>query len=345
VTGEVRAIVHVATPGDGRPGHLRAVGRPAPAAGDGEAVVEVEAALLRPGAAPPEADGTVVGTSAAGVVTSLGPGVAGLAVGDAVVLPALLTCSRCSACRTGRANRCRSRRQPGVDVDGWAAERVAVPAHLLVSAAATVPASLAASIPGVAASAYHALKRAGVGPGISVAVIGADALGLHLTQLAALAGSEVTTLDDRAAARERAADLGADEVAALDGRAVHEVLDAPVDRLLWGGTRPPPEVFEALAPGGRLVVLDTDDAADGGPGDTLVPTALLVQHELDVVGSSGATPQDVLELLDLAAEGRLVLHTAVGARFEVADLASAEAALVGDADGLLVVVDPRSGRS
>jgi D-arabinose 1-dehydrogenase-like Zn-dependent alcohol dehydrogenase len=340
VSGEVLAVVHAATPGDGRPGHLRAVGRPAPEAGDGEVVVEVHAALLRPGGPPPRVDGTVVGTGAAGVVSTVGAGVDGLVPGDGVVLPALLTCGRCPACRAGRANLCPARQQPGVDVDGWLAERVVVPAHLLVSAAVTVPPPLAASVPAVAAGAYHALKRAGVGPGVTVAVVGADALGLHLTQLAALAGGDVVTLDDRPAARERAADLGADEVRSIDGQRLATVLEEPVDRVFVRGAQPATAAIEALATGGRLVVLETEDAA----GDAAVPTELLVRHELDVVGSSGATPQDVVELLDLAAEGRLVLHTAIGASFGVDDLDAAETALTSDADGLLVVVDPRSGR-
>lgn len=338
--GEVRVVVHAATPGDGRPGHLRAVGRPTPDAGPGEAVVEVHAALLRPGAPPPEVDGTVVGSEAAGVVAAIGSGVAGLAVGDAVTLPALLTCGRCPACRAGRANLCPLRRRPGVDVDGWLAERVVVPAHLLVSTAATVPAPLAASVPGTAAIAYHALKRAGVGPGLTVAVVGADALGLHLTQLAALAGADVTTLDDRPDARERAEDLGADAALPLDGRSLIDVLDGPVDRLISRGQHPraPTAAVAALAPGGRLVVLDGDDVT----GEAPIPTELLARHELDVVGSSGATPQDVVELLDLAAEGRLVLQTAIGGRFGIEQLELAEAALARDEDGLLVAVDPRS---
>lgn len=337
MSGEVRAVIHAATPGDGRPGHLRAVGRPVPVARQGSVVVEVRAAVLQPGAAPPAADGTVVGTSAAGVVAAVGPGVAGLAVGDGVVLPALLTCGRCALCRAGRANLCALRQRPGVDVDGWLAELVAVPAHLLVSSPATVPPALAASVPGVVATAFHALRRAGVGPGVTVAVVGADALGLHLTQLAALAGSEVTTLDDRPAARERAEDLGADVAEPIGDRPIAEVLAGPVDRLVARGPHPRATgtaILAALAPGGRLVVLDDDPA--GEP----VPTDLLVRSELDVVGSTGATPQDVVELLDLAAEGRLVLATAIGGRFGVDELPLAEAALDRDEDGLLVVVAP-----
>jgi D-arabinose 1-dehydrogenase-like Zn-dependent alcohol dehydrogenase len=169
-----------------------------------------------------------------------------------------------------------------------------------------------------------------------VAVLGADALGLHLTQLAALAGGEVTTLDDRPAARERAADLGADDTRALEGQPLAAVLEEPVDRLLVGGTVPP-AALEALAPGGRLVVVATGGLAEHLP----VPTELLLERELDVVGSRGSTPQDVVELFDLAAEGRLVLRAALGGSYAVADLPEAEEALLADSSGLPVVVDPR----
>jgi D-arabinose 1-dehydrogenase-like Zn-dependent alcohol dehydrogenase len=336
VSGEVRAVVHAATPGDDAPGHLRAVGRPAPTAGPGEAVVEVHAVLLRAELLPPAVDGTVVGSDAAGVVVAVGAGVVGLGVGDAVALPTLLTCRACPVCVAGRANLCPSRVRPGIDVDGWGAERVVVRADHLVSTAATVPAPLAATLPGIAGDAYHAIKRAGVGPGVTVAVLGADAVGLHLAQLAALAGGEVTVLDDRPAARERAADLGADETSPIDGAPLADLLDAPADRVLVHGT-PPSAALDALAPGGRLVLL-----GGGATGDVVaVPAELLVDGELDVVGSRGCTPQDVAELVDLAAEGRLVLNTAVGRSYAVADLADAEGAIGEPSEGLPVVLDPR----
>jgi D-arabinose 1-dehydrogenase-like Zn-dependent alcohol dehydrogenase len=335
VSGEVRAIVHAATPGDDAPGHLRAVGRPAPSAGPGEVVVEVHAVLLRSELLPPAVDGTVVGSDAAGVVAAVGTGVVGLEVGDGVALPALLTCRTCPVCVAGRANLCPSRARPGIDVDGWCAERVVVRADHLVSTAATVPAPLAATLPGIAGDAYHAIKRAGIGPGVTVAVYGADAVGLHLAQLAALAGGEVTVLDDRPAARERAADLGADETLPIDGSPLADLLDGPADRVLVPGT-PPSAALDALAPGGRLVLLG------GATGDALaVPADLLVDGELDVVGSRGCTPQDVAELVDLAADGRLVLNTAVGRSYAVADLADAEAAALEPSDGLPIVLDPR----
>lgn len=339
MNGEIRVVVHAADPGDGRPGHLRAVGRPAPGIGPGQVLVEVHAALLDPAAAPPREDGTVVGNEAAGVITEVGPDVTDLVAGDGVVLPTLLSCGRCPLCRAGRENLCRSARRPAHDTDGWLAEQVAVAAHLLIPRPPTVPAALAASVPGVVATAYHALKRAGIGPGVSVAVVGADALGLHLTQLAALAGGAVTVLDDRDATRTRAEDLGADAALPTNGAPPAAVLPEPVDRVLVtpGHSTSAAEAVAALNPGGRVVLVDLRDDVAGA-----LPTSQLIRDELDVVGASGATHAEAMELFDLAAEGRLVLHTAVTATSPIDELTQVEAeAAAGATEGLRIAVDPR----
>src|SRR4029450_3744295 len=54
----------------------------------------------------------VLGDEGAGVVTAVGPGVPGLAVGDHVILSWAPTCGRCHYCVIGRPNLC-ERRQPG----------------------------------------------------------------------------------------------------------------------------------------------------------------------------------------------------------------------------------------
>ncbi|MEX1178617.1 MAG: alcohol dehydrogenase catalytic domain-containing protein [Nitriliruptor sp.] len=335
---EIRAVVHAATPGDGRPGHLRAVGRPAPEAGSGQVVVDVHAALLAPGDPPPLVDGTVVGREAAGVVAAIGPDVAGLAVGDAVALPTLLTCARCPACRAGRTNLCSDGRRPGVDVDGWLAEQVVVSAHLLIPRPASVPAALAASVPGVVAAAYNAVKRAGVGPGVSVAVLGAGALGTQVTQLAALAGGEVTVVDARGAARELAEDLGADATVDPAGRSLATVIPEPVERVIVTPDHPAQvtQGIEVLAPGGRLVFAELPVEAAGE-----LPTDRLVRDELDIVGASGGTSHDALELFDLAAESRLILSTTVGEVHPVAALEELEPQLADASVGARVAIDPR----
>src|ERR1700709_2659366 len=48
----------------------------------------------------------IVGAEAAGVIESVGEGVADLAPGDRVVPYGAMTCGRCRACREGRDNLC-----------------------------------------------------------------------------------------------------------------------------------------------------------------------------------------------------------------------------------------------
>lgn len=340
MSGEVRVVVHAQDPGDDRPGHLRAVGRPAADPGPGEVLVEVHVALVDPGGPRPAEDGLVVGRAGAGSVVAVGPSVAGLVVGDSVALPGLLPCGRCPLCQARRGNLCADARRPGIDVDGWLAERLVVPAHLLVSRPATIPAGLAATVAGPAATALNAVRRAGAGQGLRVGVVGLGALGLHLVQLAALAGAEVVALDDRDEARERAEDLGADEALPLGAGSVPDALDGPVDRLLITAEVPVPlaDAVAALHAGGRLVLVDLP-APDHGQ----LPVAALVRRELDVVGATGSTLPDVVELFDLAAEGRLVLTTALGGQGTVDDLPALESTLEATSDGRPVAVDPRPG--
>ncbi len=124
----------------------------------------------------------------------------------------------------------------------------------------------------------------------------------------------------------------------LDGRTLVDVLDEPVDRLLVRGDRSPPSALDALAPGGRLVIVAVERPARSRW--LCRPTSWCVTSST-WSAPTATTPQDVVELFDLAAEGRLVLRTAVGPTVRVADLAAAEAALADDDAGLPMVLDPR----
>lgn len=182
------------------------------------------------------------------------------------------------------------------------------------------------------------MKRAGVGQGLRVGVVGAGGVGLHLVQLAALAGGEVVALDDRPDARDRAEDVGADEVATVGDESLADALDGPVDRLLVTAQHPV-ELADAIAvlvPGGRLVLVDLP-----APDPAQLPVAEVVTRELDVVGANGLTLPDVVELFDLAAEGRLILTTALGGQHSADDLADVEAVLATASDGRPHTVDPR----
>ena len=60
----------------------------------------------------------ILGHEAAGTVAALGPGGNGFAVGDRVLIPAVLSCGRCRFCRQGRENLCSNLVMLGNNVDG-----------------------------------------------------------------------------------------------------------------------------------------------------------------------------------------------------------------------------------
>lgn len=277
--------------------------------------------------------GRTVGREAVGTVATVGPGVVDWHPGDRVALPATLTCGDCAACRAGRTTVCAAATVPGRDTEGWARPTAVVPAHLLHHVPGELDDVEGALVPGAAATAYQALKRVGVGPDVTVAVLGEDAVAALAVQLVALAGGVAVAIDPRAAGRELALDLGADD--ALDptahddlGAALAELLGGPVDRVILTPTagRAADEALALLGAGGRLVVVDTHGDASAIDG-ARVPVVTLAAHDLDVVGTRGGTPQDVRELFDLAADGRLALRATVSAVHEVGDVAGALAAL------------------
>ena len=81
----------------------------------------------------------VVGVEAAGEVVAVGPDVTGLKAGDRVVAYGALTCGICKACREGRDNLCENVGGiMGFHVDGFARDRLNMPARLVIPVPAGV---------------------------------------------------------------------------------------------------------------------------------------------------------------------------------------------------------------
>ncbi|MEW1834686.1 NADP-dependent oxidoreductase [Microbacterium sp. NPDC079995] len=149
------------------------------------------------------------GYDVSGTVVSLGDGVTGLAVGDAVVgfLP--------------------------MTEDGAAAEYVVAPAEALVPAPTSVALTDAAGLPSVALTAWQALfEYADLKAGQRIVITGAGGVvGLHAVRLAKRAGAEVIAT---ASPRTRSAvtDAGADRVIDHTAASAASVIDEPVDVVL-----------------------------------------------------------------------------------------------------------------
>lgn len=167
----------------------------------------------------------VYGHEAAGRVVETGPGVAGLAPGDPVVVTMIRACGGCHFCATGRPTMCttpydRTRgtlRLPdgtvvehGLNTAAFA-EEVVVHASQLAPVPEGVPMEAAALLAcGVITGAGAVLNTARVEPGAAVVVIGAGGVGLNAIQAARLAGADPVIAVDLAEAKLAAArDFGA----------------------------------------------------------------------------------------------------------------------------------------
>lgn len=332
----MRAARLHALPTDDAGPDVRVEDVPVPRPGPGEVLVEVLACGICAsdlhvvvGATPPGTLPITLGHEAAGDVAAVGEGVEGWMPGDRVLLLPGWVCGTCAYCTIGRENLCPRTRVSGVDVDGSQAGYAVADARAITPVPRSVPVEQAAIIADAVATPYHAIKRAGVSDGVSVAVVGLGGLGMHALQLARLAGATtVIGVDVDPVNLERALEWGADHVVdASDGRparAVRELTDGGVDRALEFVGRPDTveQTTKMLAPGGRAVVVGLH------PGPlTGLPESLLVSRELEVVGSFGATMQDVNELVDLLDAGRLDLTRSVTHTYDLEEFPAALAQL------------------
>jgi propanol-preferring alcohol dehydrogenase len=225
---------------------------PVPEPGPGEVLVRIRAAGLChsdlhimewPEGTMPWSVPFTLGHESAGEVAALGPGAAGLAEGDPVLVYASWGCGLCRDCLLGSENRCVERpARPGggIGLDGGLAEYLLVPSPRLLVRADGLDAAAAAPLADAALTPYHAIKTSLslLHPGSSVVVIGVGGLGHVAVQiLRALSPARIVAVDLRERARELAREAGAD--AALDA--------AGLD---------PAELRAAAGPGGATLVLD-----------------------------------------------------------------------------------------
>ncbi len=324
---------------------------PIPTPGPGEVLVRVEACgvcgtdvhLAVAGDLPVARSPITLGHEAAGVVAAIGAGVTTPGTGDRVALFPAAWCGECRWCQTGRHSLCARSEVYGMSRDGSLAEYVVAPARAVVPIPDSVPSDIAAIITDGVATPFHALRsRGNLRPGERVGVVGCGGLGTHAIMLARLLGADrVVAVDPDPAARERAIERGAD--LALDPtdpettRALRS--DGGLDLTLeFVGRASSAELaVKALSTGGRAVFVGV-----GPDRPTLPPLAAFVGREQSVLGSFGMDQQDILDLLDLAATGRLDLTGSISARYPL-DRANEALARLVDRSGpgvVRVVVQP-----
>lgn len=332
--------------GDGR--GLSVEEWPIPEPGPGEVLVEVAACGVchtdlhyldhgTPTFKPPP---IVLGHEVSGTVAAVGAEVDRVAEGDRVLLPAVLTCGSCEACRTGRENVCAESRMLGNHVDGGYAEYVVAPARDVFHLPDEIPLEEGSIIADALTTPYHAVVNRGrVKPGDAVVVVGCGGIGLNLVQTAAAVGARVVAVDVAEEKLEWAARLGAAET--VHAPSVERV-DKAVRRASGGGAD---VAFEAvgkaatqeqalacLKTGGRLVLVGYSPETMG------LNAGRVMFRELEVVGSLGCRPVDYPRVIELARRGRLEVAALVTHRFALDEIDRAFDALrAGEAIRAVVV--------
>jgi NADPH:quinone reductase len=204
---------------------------------------------------------------------------------------------------------------PGFGANGALAELAAVPEDALVELPDEADDALAAAIGTVGITAWLALERAGLRPGERVLVLGATgAVGQAAVQLARVLGAGHVAAAGRDAERlDRARELGADEVVDLARDDLADAfraaaggeIDVVVDPL-WGP--PAMAALAALGNGGRLVNV----GESAGTGVHVPLGGLRNKQGAILTLSSGWTP-----LPQKLAAYRRVLEHALAGRLEV----------------------------
>ena len=140
----------------------------------------------------------ILGHEISGRVVAAGEN-AGDWLGRAVIVPAVISCGVCPACRAGRSTICRQQFMPGNDGDGGFATHVLVPSRGLCAVPEDLPSGVTLEMLCVVADAvttpYEAIRRSGLGPDDVAVIVGAGGVGGFGVQIAAAVGAAVVAID------------------------------------------------------------------------------------------------------------------------------------------------------
>jgi len=262
-----------------------------------------------------------LGHEVSGTVLETGPG-AGEWDGARVVVPAVIPCGECPACRDGRGPICPKQVFPGNDVHGGFGSALRVPARGLcrvpdLGDPARNPAGLDLPDLSVIADAistpYQAIQRAGLESGELAVFVGVGGVGGFGVQIAGALGAHVVAIDvsrdrlERIAAHGAALTLQADQ---MDFKALRNAVRTFADERgvpSWrqrifetsGTAAGQATAFGLLGHGGFLSVVGFT------PAKLELRLSNLMAFDATVQGNWGCLPERYPAVLELVLQGRV----------------------------------------
>jgi propanol-preferring alcohol dehydrogenase len=250
-----------------------------------------------------------LGHEVAGVVERIGADVRNFASGDRVCLHYLVTCGHCEYCTSGMEQFCRTGQMLGKHRDGGYADFVAVPERSVFRLPDEIRFEQGAILMCSSATSLHALKKARLTSGETVAIFGLGGLGISALQLAnALGAEKVFAVDINPRKLELAERFGAisinsgtdDPVAqireATNGRGVDVALE------LIGLPVTMQQAVQSVGVLGRAALVGlTRDSFE------VAPYSELLNKEAEIIGVSDHLASEIPTLLDFIRTGKLQL--------------------------------------
>jgi L-iditol 2-dehydrogenase len=292
----------------------------------------------------------VLGHELAGTVVKVGRGVTKFKVGDRVVSFHHIPCGDCFYCEQKLFSQCAGYKKTGLtagfgDPNGggfgeyvrampWIVERgmIALPDDVSFEEATFVePVN----------TCLKAVRKARVGKGETVLVIGQGPIGMLLMILAKYEGAEVYASDPMAGRRAASLKFGAKEVFDPTKQNLHQEMRARTsgrgaDAVLVAVPSPAlvPEALAIARPGGRVLLFAHND-----PVMQLdFPASAVGVEEKEILGSYSASVDDQAESAALVFERRLPVRELISHRFPLERIAEALELAAHPAEDTLKVV-------
>lgn len=203
--------------------------------------------------------------------------------GDKVISFPNTYCGKCEFCLAGKTNICSSKKSFGVTINGLFASEIVIESEFLVP----VPPELVderAILAEPFAVNVHALKKANISKGVSVAVVGCGTEGLLSIALLNYIGAEITVLDIAPSKMEKAKTFNETIKALHPDEVKDEVFDVVVEAA--GAKAAIEQAFTLVKPGGELITLGiTSD-------EISFPSLHVTRSEMTIYGSIVYTKED-----------------------------------------------------
>jgi D-arabinose 1-dehydrogenase-like Zn-dependent alcohol dehydrogenase len=247
------------------------------------------------------------GHEVAGTVDKIGKAVTNVAPGNRVCVHYLVHCGTCEFCARGLEQFCIKVQMIGKHRDGGYAELIKIPARNAFKLPDEISFEVGAIMMCSSATSLHALNKARLKAGESVAIFGFGGLGFSALQLArALDCGAVYVVEINRAKLASAAKLGAVVIDANAGDPVEQIKDATngkgvdVSLELIGSAKTMRQTVQCLSPLGRAALVGLTKESM-----SIFPYPELINKETEIIGVSDHLASELPMLIEFASIGKL----------------------------------------